>query len=201
MPQRDIGADSGRSVNAPEKLGSESRRRLLRRGVGAAPVIATFTAMPVSASTCLMPSGFISVATFNSRHPNGLTNCSGGKSPSSWAATHQNAWPEGVQKGSLPNGGNGTKFNAIFDPDLLDNPSLYVLLNGYSGTADSKNVAAAIAALYLNAKSNVSIAQVFALEDILALWTNIATNLGYKPPTGPTWSFAETLSFLERTWS
>jgi hypothetical protein len=68
---------SASAVNAPiSPMDAKSSRRGLLKGLGVgSPILLTLSSAPVqAASVCIMPSGYISAATFNSRHP-GATVC------------------------------------------------------------------------------------------------------------------------------
>lgn len=183
-----------------------SRRSLLRRSLRVVPpAVATLASAPVSAGICLNPTGFVSGPTFASRHPNMGENCAG-QSPSTWARGSD--WPKhfgGQQNqqdlipGDLDGLGSGTKFNLIFDPDLLQDKSLRVVLNGYAAAATTDTIAAAIVALWLNAKKGLT-GGVFTAGDAKIIWKNINDNGGYKPPSGPTWTLQQTQDWLGLTW-
>lgn len=71
------------------------RRAWLRKGVVAAsPVLVSLASAPVhAAGVCVLPSGFISTATFNSRHPGG-TPCLVGLGPNYWNnPSNFSVWP------------------------------------------------------------------------------------------------------------
>jgi len=105
-----------------------------------------------------------------------------------------------LNKGDLVGLGSGTKFNAIFNPDLLTDKSLRVVVNGYSAIASLDTLAAAIVALWLNAKSNLT-GGVFTAADAKLIWANITANNGYKPNGAPSaWSLQQTQSWLALTW-
>lgn len=184
-----------------------SRRNLLRRSLRVVPpAVATLASAPVSAGICLNPTGFISGPTFASRHPNMGENCAG-QSPSTWV-TNVSDWPKkfGGQSnqqdlipGDLEGLGSGTKFNLIFNPDLTEDKSLRVVLNGYGTNATMGTIAAAIVALWLNVRTNRD-GGVFTVADVRAYWQNISNNGGYKPPSGPTWTLQQTQDWLGLTW-
>ena len=71
-----------------------SRRLLLRRSLGVAtPVVMTLASLPShAAAVCVNPSGFISPATFNSRHPGGMV-CTVRRGPSYFASLPLTSWP------------------------------------------------------------------------------------------------------------
>lgn len=52
-----------------------SRRRLIRGGIAASPVLLTLASRPVGATTCTVASSFVSVATFKSRNPGASAQC------------------------------------------------------------------------------------------------------------------------------
>jgi len=85
-----VGAACVGSSNTP------SRRAWLRRGVAVAtPVVVSLASAPVYAATnvCVLPSGYISATTFNSRHPGGLVCVLRG--PSYWLMLPDTSWPGG----------------------------------------------------------------------------------------------------------
>ena len=73
-----------------------TRRLLLRRSLGvAAPVVMTLASLPShAAGVCINPSGFISQATFNSRHPGGMVCTDRG--PNYFATLDVGSWPSTV---------------------------------------------------------------------------------------------------------
>ena len=199
---------SGESTAGPSDEASaalHARRKLLRGGLGSAvPVLATFVSGPVGASTCMQPSGFVSVATFNSRNPNGLNNCAG-SSPSVWISTTY--WPTGVTKGNTTGDagkGTGTKFNSIFAPALTIDYSLLVVLGKYTDPDPVLVAAAGIVALWLNAKAGkTGSPPVITSDDAVKLWANIGSHGGayYPPAPGVPWTVAQTKAWLARTWT
>jgi len=74
----DGGLRAGSEPAPSEAAGKLSRRRLLRAGASATPVLMTLVSGPVSATTsgCMVASSFVSVATFKSRNPTSTVNCS-----------------------------------------------------------------------------------------------------------------------------
>ncbi len=58
-------------------LAQPARRRLLRAGAAATPVLLSLASSPVSATTagCTVASSFVSVATFKSRNPSATVSC------------------------------------------------------------------------------------------------------------------------------
>lgn len=177
--------------------GPEARRRLLRRGLGiTVPVAASLMSGPVSAGACLKPSGFASLTTFNSRHPTGMNNCQG-KTPAQWLAL--TTWPSGVDKTTA-------KFNAIFGSGtsftLTGDPLLTAVLGQTFGASSVAAVAPGIVALWLDAQGGfVGSPAAFTTTEIVSIWQNISTNLGYKPTVGATWTLQQTVDWITRSWT
>lgn len=210
MNQRQSQAEQDQGGAGSESTVGLSRRRMLRRGLGvAAPVVATLASGPVSAGACLNPSGFASLATFNSRHPTGMNNCSG-KSPSDWHALPAGSWP--VPKfdvgGTTPVA--STKFNDTIGAGGFGltlgtnlNPSLDEILAQPFGTGGPLKVAPGIVALWLDTKANlVGSPPIFTVSQIATIWQSISTNFGaYKPPTGTIWTQQQTVDWITRSWT
>jgi len=169
-----------------------ARRRMLRRSLGAvAPAVATLTSGPVSAGSCVVASSFISAATFNSRHPQGMSACAG-QSPTAWYSAAD--WSSvGLNKSAVKFnaclGTGGTKYQLAPDQKLAD------LL------AQSSTMLAYVVALWLNAKAGLT-AGVFTPLQVVAIWQNIVDNSGgYKVPTETlAWTPARTMDWLALTW-
>lgn len=132
-----VSADCVGSSNTP------SRRAWLRRGVAVAtPVIVSLASAPVYAATnvCVLPSGFMSVTTFASRHPGAMVCVTSG--PSYWQRQANSSWP---------NGGATTatkKFKDVFaETEGIGNKTLREVLDGSLGSELARYCIAA----YLNA--------------------------------------------------
>jgi len=121
-------------VAEAQTLASARRRRLIKLGA-ITPVVLTAVSRPVhAAGTCVNPSGFISVTTFNSRHP-GATVCTT-NGPSFW-------------KGKITNSAPYTsKFKDVFGGSYSNSVKLSDVLNGATTEFDRYCVAA-----YLNASA------------------------------------------------
>jgi hypothetical protein len=200
-----VGRDIGHldATEEHERSSASHRRLLLRRGLlSAVPVLATLASGPVAAGVCTRASGFVSVATFKSRHPGALSNCEG-LSPSQWIVLDKASWPDGVYKGNDTGDdgkGTGTKFNAIFDPDLTVNKSLLVVLKGYAEVVTVQTIAAAVAAMWLNAKAGKT-GGIFAPDEVKMVWSSVCANNGYLPPGGKAaWTLPATQTWIATTW-
>ncbi len=207
MNQRQSESNQKHDTIGADLAGGVSRRRMLRRGLGvAAPVVATLASGPVSAGSCLNPSGFASMATFKSRHPGGLNNCSG-KTPTAWHQLDASLWPSGVIKADIgsPITTPSTKFNDIFGASfgLTGNPSLDAVLQMSFGAGTAVSIAPGIVALWLDAKANlVGTPAAFTPAQVVTIWQNIYTNLGaYKPSGGTVWTSQQTVDWITLSWT
>lgn len=118
-------------------LASARRRRLIKLGA-VSPVVLTAVSRPVhAAGTCVNPSGFISVPTFNSRHPGALVCTSQG--PSYWngvAAGHHSDSPYKEQFKTIFGGSSNTKlYDVLASGAEFDRYCVAAYLNAWSGTA------------------------------------------------------------------
>lgn len=77
-PDTEPGAAHDDPSTTARRTVNVNRRSLLRAGAAATPVLLTLASGPVGATTgtCTVASSFVSVATFNSRNPNGVAQCS-----------------------------------------------------------------------------------------------------------------------------
>lgn len=172
-----------------------SRRRVLRRGLGvAAPVVMTLASNPVTATTCVAASSFISIPTFNSRHPTGVSPCIG-KTPTWWKDA--STWPSGCPAKT-------TKFRDVFGSSYLGtttgftNATTLTDALGVSGN-DQKNLAAAIVATYLNVLSGKTSETILTAVQVINLWRVLIGSPGYyKPSLSSTiqWNSVQTVVWL-----
>ena len=107
-----------------------SRRLLLRRSLGVAtPVVITLASLPShAAAECVNPSGFISRATFTSRHPGGVVCTTNG--PSYFGGLDNAAWPTSGRASAATQ-----RFSEVFNanpPGGNHNTTLKAVLGGSS---------------------------------------------------------------------
>lgn len=183
----------GEALEATTPAVALSRRLLLRRSLGAAtPVVLTLASMPShAAAECVNPSGFISRATFNSRHPGGMVCTTNG--PTHFANLDNAAWPTsgGSSAATEP---FAAVFNAI-PPGGDSSTTLKAVLTG-SSTAYAKYCVAA----YANALSP-PVNYPMTVNQARALWVTIK---GGTLPSGTTpfpqaslgWDETKTLDWL-----
>lgn len=123
-----------------------TRRAWLARGaVLATPVIASLASAPVhAAGVCVLPSGFISAATFLSRHPNAV-RCTG-NGPTYWNSTFPGTWPTAAPDTTTAL--FSTIFGGTLEPGMAGLTLKQVLAGAFS------NFAKYAIAAYLNARNS-----------------------------------------------
>ena len=168
------------------------RRRLLKGGLGASPLLMTLVSRPVlgHGSRCVSPSGFTSMP--SSRQPQ-VHRCDGG-TPGYWK-NHLSSWPAPY----LPKPKNGkpaTTFNSVFSYSPYSaSKTLLQVLEMESGPPHS--VARHIVAALLNAQKGWT--TVMTVAGIKNIWNSYRT-LGYFEPTaGVRWYHDQIQNYLEST--
>lgn len=186
---------TGDAAELATPTGALSRRLLLRRSLGAAtPVMLTLASMPShAAAECVNPSGFISRATFNSRHPGGMVCTTNG--PTYFANLSDAAWPTPAGSGNTA----ATQtfkdvFNAI-PPGGTNGTTLKVVLTGASSAFAKYCVAA-----YANALSS-PLNYPMTVNQARALWVTIKggtlpASTSPFPQASLGWDEAKTLDWL-----
>lgn len=180
------------------------RRRLLRGGMGVAPVVLTLSSGRVmGAQTCASVSAFGSMAALLSR-PGKAISCIG-QDPLTWKGT--STWPTGVLR---PPNATPTKFSAFFslNGNMTSDTTLFDILNGVvatGGAAFNGNLAlaqATVAALLNNKLDITGVPQaLLPLAQIQAMWTNtVAGGTFSVPNTAITWNSAQVLTYLQSTY-
>jgi hypothetical protein len=177
-------AESGRQIQAAVALG---RRRLLRGGLSAAPVIMTLASGPVSAGLCRTGSAYGSMNPSGTRR---TTTC-GGHSPSVWNTTNHNHWP--IDANALFShyfspglNGNNVKLKKVIDPS-----------NGYDPVA--RNCVAAL----LNACSGPPLtpSSILGVAKAQEIWSSYARNGYFEPTAGIRWNSAKIVDWMTTTYS
>jgi len=166
-----------------------SRRRVLRGGLAAAPVLMTLVSRPVlgghtTTERCTTPSGFVSA---NASTAGRGVACEG-RTPSYWKS--RSNWPAPYTP--------GTKFNDVFSNPAYTAYKYKTLLDvlGMTGGPPGSVAAACVAAL-LNAQSQwTPPLQVSAVKDI---WSEYSTKGYYSPCAGAKWNAGEILDYLSTT--
>jgi len=176
---------------------SPGRRRWLRAGASAAPILMTVASRPVLATTvppgfCQSPSGFVSG---NASQTTGST-C-GGRTPGYWKNT--DSWPEPYAPGN--------SFCTTFDPTTCVYPgkTLLDVLNLGGGDGTGNDVARHIVAALLNASTTPPLVPVLNADAVKEIWAQyMATGGGasgfYSPDSGITkWYAAQIVTYLTST--
>jgi len=159
-----------------------ARRRLLRGGLSAVPVILTVSSRSVMASStdrCTPASSFASI---NTSRPDETFSCIG-RTPGYWKQPQYfSQWPNGYQ----PEGPNATKFNDIFGSNGgYPGKTLLEVLNFKGGgtIAVARHVVAAV----LNAASNKTPSTILSVQMVKDLWSDYVAQGYYEPTAGIKW--------------
>ena len=162
-----------------------SRRLLLRRSLGVAtPVVMTLASLPShAAAVCVNPSGFISQATFNSRHPGGMVCTVQG--PNHFDSLPLTSWPSADRFAAV--------FGALASPSASRAETLKQVLSGPYSEFAKYCVAA-----YANA-SNPPLNFPITLAQSRALFKTITQGsppAGLAPFPSFTWTELQALEWL-----
>src|SRR5512135_285927 len=193
-----------------------TRRRLLRGGLGAAPVLLTLVSRPVlggqwrvvggggggnwGGGKCTTPSGFVSMPT---SHPGQTYYCSG-RTPGYWKQPqHYSSWvpPYYPTTTSWPNKHNATKFTDVFSPSPYPPDTTFLqVLELQGGPPD--DVARHVVAAVLNAAAGWT--PVLTIPAIQGIWNEYMTTgggtIGYFEPTaGVKWYHDDIVNYLLST--
>jgi len=177
-------AAQGRDIEGTIALG---RRRLLRGGLGAAPIIATLASSPVSAGLCTTGSAY------GSLHPSGTRTsltCSG-RSPATWMQTAPGQWPIG---------GN-TLFSACLSPALADGTMKIKAVIDPSKGYDA--VACHCLAALLNASTSPPLTppSILSTAYVKAVWSSYASKGYFEPTAGIQWNGGQIVDWIKTTYT
>jgi hypothetical protein len=169
---------------APEASPSAwlARRRLLRGGLGAAPVLLVSAPRSVMAGACTTASAFTSLSTHSG--PVALSTCSG-RGPDYWKNTsYQSQWPDSC----IRNGANATLFGSIFGAgDEYSGQSLIAILE-LSATTGKAGLARHVVAALLNARKVTMVpASVLSETTLKTVWSDFVAKGYYEPTAGIQW--------------
>ena len=174
---------------------SASRRRLLRGGLAAAPVLMTLLSRPVL-GVVQTPSAF---ASGNASIPANSALISSGRSPAYWKQEQSFAswvpplYPITVQ--SVGGGGHqATLFDSVFTPHYRGKTLLDVL-QSQGGPPD--DVARHIVAAHLNVM--VGWTPVLTVKTVKGIWGEYMTQGYFEPNAGIHWNHTQIVSYLQST--
>lgn len=188
------------SAGAPAPGVSLDRRRLLRGGVGTAPVLLTVVSRPVSAGACTTASAFTSL---NLSRDNRIYNCLG-RTPGYWKQEQKfYDWPSpyvpsttavapgGANPGYTPPAGqSATLFNdkSAFYGALSYSGMTLLQVLGIEGNDTGRDaVARHVVAALLNAAKGYTPLTVLSVARIKAVWRSFETKGYYEPSAGIRW--------------
>jgi len=184
---------------------NEQRRRFLRGGVGAAPILMTLASRSVLANgpQCFTPSGFISMPT--SRHGTQFTCL--GLTPGYWKQPqHFSDWPSPPYF-PIPTvvGGKtkpATTFNSVFGTPspYSSSTTLLDVLETMGGPPD--DVGRHVAAELLNIKTGR--VTVLSIPQLIAIWRSYINTGGgtvgyFQPTAGVKWLHDDIVNYLLST--
>ena len=178
----------------PSTSATDSRRRLLRGGLAAAPALLTLATRPVVAGDCFSASAAVSMS---SRTTANRVSCTRGKTPAAWIKKGSSGlgdWPADVVPESKgPGQPEATTFNSVFGTGYSTVPPT-TLLNVLSLSSDTgrDGLAKHLVAAYLNALKNYTPPAVLDVLTAKNIWTSFETRGFYEPSAGIKW-------FLDRT--
>lgn len=172
-----------------------SRRRLLRGGLAAAPVMLTLASRPVraggSGGGCKAASAFTSMTA--SGHKSDNSNTCAGRSPSFWQSTSQ--WPSGMKA----NGAKATQFCDVFPAgSVYPDKSMMEVMN-MNGTAGTSGVARYISAAYLNSAARLTPDMILGKPIAISVWSSYISKGYYEPTAGVRWNSDQIIAWLSST--
>ena len=184
VDSRDSGRDAGEIEIAQTDLQARmaGRRRMLKMGVGVAPIALTFASRSVSACTITTASAVASQS--GSRVGTGSTGTSSGYSPATWCNTPTSSWPAScketvgtsvyTKKCSAVLGAGCLTGVSGFDPNsnstinCTDDTRLKQLMR-LTGSSTALTLAQHCAAAYVNAAGNRYSGLITTVNELVAL--------------------------------
>jgi hypothetical protein len=174
------------------------RRRLIRGGLAAGPVLMTVASRPVMAQDCTTSSAHTSLS--GSRQVT-TASCNGG-SPAYWISqtpaqtTKQTSYLMEARGAGQPATTFGSIFTSLYGYGDLS--LLQVLQAGHSAL-DKSGLAAHLVAAVLNAQAGFTPPSVLSVGKAQDIWADY-NRLGYFEPTaGVRWDSAQTIDWLKTT--
>jgi hypothetical protein len=193
----------------------QGRRRLLRGGLAAAPVLMTLASRPAlggqwnvvgtggnwggGGGKCVAPSGFVSMPT---SHPGKKYTCSG-YTPDYWknCAMYKQPWPSpycytsGWNSWGQPQ--QPTKFKECFSPCTCYSDSTTLLDVLKMGDVSPNDVARYCTAALLNCAANLT--PVLSKSDVEGIWSEFASKGYFEPTAGVKWYHDDIVTYLQST--
>ena len=197
----DIQSES-QHVRKGAEHGGIGRRRLLRAGLAATPVVLTVGSRSALAQGgCLSPSATASINLFHSRPDRPGDPCTLGRTPGYWqnaAKTHSNTLAKDTQFSSPYSG--GFPGNTIEQVIELNGTGHSIQRRGSDGTGDPQQLGAHQGAAWCNLHMGWVDASLLSLATLQAMWAGRTS--GYYPVAGDTktvWYAEEIVTYLKTT--
>ena len=200
-----MSVQSDPSIEAPPggcDVASPSRRLLLRGGLGAAPVVMTFSSLPASAATCVAASAFTSLTPSGQARAARTAATCGGMQPSTWSSASSTAWPSGVTANSKFQMNLG--FSSVPSGLTPSDPKLGVLF-ALASPSDEQKVAQHCAAAVLNSRTGSVPATILSETLAKKIWSDYKATGGgtmgyYVPAPGVKWYSDSIINWIKTTY-
>jgi hypothetical protein len=200
--------EQGPSVPADGATASLTlRRRLLRGGLSAVPVLMTVASRPALGQECFTASGQMSVL---SSHANNLHDCSQGFDAQGWEQKLSGSTTSTSSSGYYMEAKSATASPSATDTSPLfgsvfgagsysDMTFLQVLQAGKDDSVGTAGLAAHLVAAVLNARAGLTPPGV--LDEGLAkeIWHSFSMRSYFEPTAGVQWNIAQTIEWLKTT--
>lgn len=179
-------AEAPNPRNAPGVIGL-GRRRLLRGGLGAAPVLMSLASGPVGAAACIQASAFASLHA-SGKQPN--LPCDG-LNTATWFLAPESQWPLR----------SDSKFSQPFSPSLTDTKATLRQVVNPNGGYDP--VARQLVAALLNTSANPPLtpASILTPATVKSIWTSYASRGYYEPTAGVRWTGTRIVEWILTTFA
>lgn len=177
-----MGAPSEREpqsqATGPLSGAGAARRRLLKGGAAATPVLLTLSSKTAMATgNCTAASAF---ASLNASRPDVLKSCTG-KYPSWWKSCHVSYWPTAYPQNKL------WRDCGLNTSSAFSSGSTLLQVVNFTETSGHKYVAAHIAAALLNAKCGWTPGDVLGEARVKTLWNEFCSQNFVVPTAGVKW--------------
>ena len=177
------------------KPASETRRKLVRGGLSAGPILVTLTSRPVLATTCYSPSETLSGAV--SHKGTSMPTCTG-HSVTTWRSAANTSWPASPKHNTL-----FTAYftGATFYYDHANNRYMKMkeVLHLGSGS-DPDEIGAYFITALLNIQSGLVDSRALDAPGLQAMWHEFITTTKYVPFGGATpWTAADIKLYFTST--
>lgn len=179
-------------------IAGATRRRLLRVGLAAGPVLMTVASRPVMAVECVTSSAHTSMT--GSRQTT-TQSCNGG-TPTYWLSRVQGG--TGSSTGYLMQAGSDKRDKRKFGDVFLSAGSytsltLVEVLEAGKSSSDTAGVAAHLVAALLNAEASMTPPTVLSAGKAKDIWADYALDGKFSPTAGVEWSSVQIVDWLRST--